>query len=377
MKIKTRESLKTIKTFDRAENLAGKTKSGISELNKGAEETQGAGYTSETEYAGNQVQGAEKTGTRNALYGANRIGRWGVKETRRNIRRWKSRQKKRMLSKQKELPAPKRQMLSAHKTADKTAKTAKAAQKTAKATLKASQKAAKAAQVAAKATVHGIEVAGKATVTAVKATAAAVKGIIAAIAAGGWSAIVVIVSICTIAMVVGTVFSFFTPGNNDVSLNSIIFEAENQLAEKIEQCKYIYSCETVEIRGEPSPWKEVLAVYMVKYKVDGDDMDSIVSFNEKSAARLKQVYNDFNNLSIDVQERTRAVTHFVQNESGEWFEITEEEKYNVLIVTHSPATADEMAERYEFNIKKKQTLYDLLSSNFDEFWKMLFMEVLC
>ena len=366
MKIKTRESLKTIKTFDRAENLAGKTKNGISELNKGAEETQGAGYTSGTEYAGNQVQGAEKTGTRNALYGANRIGRWGVKETRRNMRRWKSRQKKLMLSKQKELPAPKRQMLSATKTA----KTAKVAQKTAKATLKVSQKAAQAVKTVAKAAVHGAKV-------AVKSTVAAVKGIVAVIAAGGWSAIVVIVSICTIAMVVGTVFSFFTPGNNDVSLNSIIFEAENQLAEKIEQCKYIYSCETVEIRGEPSPWKEVLAVYMVKYKVDGDDMDSIVSFNEKSAARLKQVYNDFNNLSIDVQERTRAVTHFVQNESGEWFEITEEEKYNVLIVTHSPATADEMAERYEFNIKKKQTLYDLLSSNFDEFWKMLFMEVLC
>lgn len=292
MKIKTRESLKTIKIFDRAENLAGKTKNGISEMNKGAEETQRAGYTSGIEYAGNQVQEAEETGTRNALYGANRAGRWGVRETRRNIQRWRSRQKKPILSKQKALPAPKRQMLSAPKTADKTAKGAKTAQKTAKATLKASQKAAQAAKVAAQATVQGIKVTAKATVAAVKAAVAAVKGIIAAIAAGGWIAIVVIVAICAIAMVVGAVFSVFTPGNNDVSLNSVIFEAENQIAEKIEQCKYIYSCETVEIRGELSPWKEALAVYMVKYKVDGDDMDSIVSFDEKSAARLKQVYNE-------------------------------------------------------------------------------------
>lgn len=354
MKIKTRESLKTIKTFDRAENLAGKTKNGISELNKGAEETREAGYTSGTEYAGNQIQGAEETGTRNALYGANRIGRWGVKKTRRNIQRWKSRKKKPILSKQKELPAPKRQIVSAPKTA--------------KATLKTSQKVVRTAKVAAKATVQGIKVAGKATVTAVK-------GIVAAIAAGGWIAIVVIVAICTIAMVVGTVFSFFIPVNNDVSLNSVIFEVENQLAENIEQRKYIYSCETVEIRGEPSPWKEVLAIYIAKYKVDGDDMDSIISFNEKSAARLKQVYNDFNNLSVDVQERTRAVTHFVQNESGKWVEITEEEKYNVLIVTHSPATADEIAKKYGLNKKKKQTLKDLLNPNFDDLWNILLTEM--
>lgn len=372
MKIKTRESLKTIKTFDRAENLAGKTKSSFSDLNRGAEETQGMGYSSGTEYAGTRLQESEETGTRNALYGANRAGRWGVRETRRNIQRWRFRQKKPILSKQKALPAPKRQMLSAPKTADKTAKGAKTAQKTAKATLKASQKAAQVAKVAAKATVHGIKVAGKATVAAVKATVAAVKGIVAAIAAGGWIAIVVIVAICAIALVVGSVFSFFTPGKDETSLNSVIFEVENHLAEAIEQCKYIYSCEAVEIRGSPSPWKEVLAVYMVKYKVDGDDMDGITSFDEKQAERLKQIYNDFNNPSADVEERTRTVTVWEETESGEWEATTREESYNCLIVTHSPLTPADMAERYNFNQKKRQLLNDLLSPDFDALWDMVF-----
>lgn len=371
MKIKTRESLKTIKTFDRAETLAGKTKSSFSDLKKGAEETQGMGYTSGTDYAGTRLQESEETGTRNALYGANRAGRWGVRETRRNIQRWRLRSKKQIHLKQKALSAPKRQMLSAPKTADKTAKTARTAQKTAKATLKASQKAAQAAKVAAKATVHGIKVAGKATVAAVKATVAAVKEIIAAIAAGGWIAIVVIVAICAIALVVGSVFSFFTPGKDETSLNSVIFEVENHLAEEIEQCKNFYSCETVEIRGEPSPWKEVLAVYMVKYKVDGDDMDSIVSFDEKHSEKLKQVYNDFNNPSASVEERTRTVTVLEENESGEWVAVTREEYYHCLIVTHAPLTTDEMAEKYGFNKKKKQTLHDLLSPDFDDLWDML------
>lgn len=350
MKIKTRESLKTIKTFDKAETLAQKSKNCVSSLHDSAEQTQNVGNESGTEYAGNQVQGAEETGTRNALYGVNRTGRWGVKETKRNIRRWKSRQKKPILSKQKELPAPKRRILSSTKTA--------------KLPFKVFQNVS-----------YAVKTAAKTTVAAVKATVAAVKGIVAAIISGGWIAVVVIVAICTIAMVLGAMFSFFTHGNNDVSLNSVIFETENQLAENIAQYKYIYSCETVEIRGEPSPWKEVLAVYMVKYKVGGDDMDSIVSFDEKSVAQLKQIYNDFNNLSVEVEERIRTITEWEENESGKLVEVKREEFYNCMIVTHVTLTLDEMAKRYEFNTKKKQTLYDLLSSNFDEFWEMLFMEV--
>lgn len=135
MGIKTRESLKTIKTFDRAENLAGKTKNSFSDLNRGAEETQGKGYTSGTEYAGTRLQESEKTGTRNALYGADRAGRWGVRETRRNIGRWRSRKQKTPVSKSKTLPPPERKLLSAPKTAQRTAKTA---QKTVKTTVKAS-----------------------------------------------------------------------------------------------------------------------------------------------------------------------------------------------------------------------------------------------
>lgn len=119
----------------------------------------------------------------------------------------------------------------------------------------------------AKITVKTAKAVVKATVAAVKATVAARKGIIAAIAAGGWIAIAVIVAICAVALVIGSVFSFFTPGKDEASLNSVILEAENHLAEEIEQCKNFHSCEMVEIRGSPSSWKEVLAVYMVKYKI--------------------------------------------------------------------------------------------------------------
>lgn len=92
---------------------------------------------------------------------------------------------------------------------------------------------------------------------------------------------------------------------------------------------------------------------------------------EKQSAQLKQVYNDFNNPSAEVEVRTRTVTVLEENENGEWVAVTREESYYCLIVTHTPKTVDEMAEKYGFNKKKKQTLYDLLSPDFDELWNML------
>lgn len=371
MKIKTRESLRTINTFDRAETLANKTKGGISDLHRGAEETQESGYESGTAYAGNQVQGAEEKGTRNTIYGAKRVGKWGVRETKRNFYHWRNRKKKEHLPKSKALPSPERQLLSAPKTAEKTAKTA---QKTAKATVKASRRAAQAAKAAAKATVHGIKVAVKATVAAVKATVATVKGIIAAIAAGGWIAVVIIVVICIIAMAVGAVFSIFTPGKGDLSLNQVIFETENEYAEQMEIYKANIPHDYIKIREEPTAWKEVIAVYMVKYKIDGEDREDVTAFTEKQAGKLKQVYRDFNPLFATLEERTEPYTHLVQNENGEWVEVTEDRIITDLVFTYHTATVDEIMDKYKFNKRKRQALQDLFRPDFDVLWNALFIE---
>lgn len=100
-----------------------------------------------------------------ALWG-NKIGNWGLKETRKNILKWHNRPKKFKVKVQqpKQLPASKRPALPSAKTTIKTAqKGVKIAQQTAKAS--------------AKATIKFVKVAAKAIVAAVKATVAAIKGI--------------------------------------------------------------------------------------------------------------------------------------------------------------------------------------------------------
>ena len=86
------------------------------------------------------------------------------------------------------------------KTAEHTAKTSiktsrqatKTAQKTAQTTAKASKKAAKAAKEAAKQTAQVTKTAVKAVVSTVKAIIAGTKALVAAIAAGGWIAVLII-----------------------------------------------------------------------------------------------------------------------------------------------------------------------------------------
>ena len=58
--IKTRASLRTIKTIDRTQTLAQKTKEGVQGLNREAEQTQSEGYESANEYADDQLESKEK-----------------------------------------------------------------------------------------------------------------------------------------------------------------------------------------------------------------------------------------------------------------------------------------------------------------------------
>ena len=110
------------------------------------------------EYAGNAVENTERRTARNVAYGAGKIGNWGLKETRKNILKWRNRQKKFIVKVQqpKQLPAHKRPALPPAKTTAKTAqKGVKTAQQTAKATAKTAKVTVKAAQRAAQAATRG------------------------------------------------------------------------------------------------------------------------------------------------------------------------------------------------------------------------------
>ena len=112
--IKTRDSLKTIKTFQRA---GAKVKDSSAEAKRRIEETQDHGEASESEYAGNRLESAEGNTARTLVYGADKIGRWGVRETAKNIRKLRQKAEQKKWSKldekypQKQLPSGEKKAL--------------------------------------------------------------------------------------------------------------------------------------------------------------------------------------------------------------------------------------------------------------------------
>ena len=376
MKIKTRESLRTIKTFDRAKTLGQKVKNGAGEVKEYGEELQNTRYESANEYAGNAVENTERRAARNVAYGAGKIGNWGLKETRKNILKWRSRPKKFKVKVQqpKQLPAPKRPALPPAKTTVKTAQkgvkaaqqTAKAA-KTAKVTVKAAQKAAQAAKAAAKATVKFAKVAAKAIVAAVKATVAAVKGIVAAIAAGGWIAVVVILLICLIGFVVGLVFGIFAPNpdnENGITIVQAVREANAEYEAQIVEIKSRYDYDMCFVTGEPCEWSLAIAVYAVKTNRTED----VVTFDNEKAEVLKEIYRRLNRVDVHTEQITVKETHLETQEDGSVVPVEQEVVKTYLYIDTVSLTAEEAANLYGFDKKQREQLGELLSDKNKEMW---------
>ena len=388
MKIKTRESLKTIKTFDRADTLAQKSKSGISSLHNSAEQTQNIGYESETDYAGSELQDKEERIARMTVVGANKAGRWGVKETRKNIQKWRNRPRKPKPNPNlKQLPSPQRPMLEAPKKGIKTASkapkntvkgtktaakgaktTAKATVKGAKAAVKGTVKAAQLIKRAAIATVKFVKVAVKAIIAAAKATVAAIKGIIAAIVAGGWVAVLIIVIIVIVALVVGSVYAIFVPAEDSgITIYSVKSDLEREYhqrqAELIANCQY----DILNYEGDIAAWDEMIAVYAVKLNL-GDEPQEVATFDEDKAAELKAIFWDMNSISLRTESRTTTVTRYETNADGELVEVQEDVTMIILTVVTDSMSADEISDEYGFSAKQDTMLDDLLSEENSELW---------
>lgn len=269
--IKTKDVLKgSIKTIDKAAVASQRMKRAYIATKEKAEHSTHASENSAEEYAADRIESAADTAVHEGVNQADKVGRWGVRETRKNyhtakdgLENFKNKRAEKQLKKQAVNRSGKQSIKvmeqtektvkqsarssgektiktiakgtaktapKSVKTAEQTAKTtikttqqaAKTAQKTAQASAKAAQKAAQAAKTAAKATEATVKAAVKATVSAVKAIIAGTKALIAAIAAGGWIAVVIIL----IVVLLGCAVAMFGGGSESNSYTPVSAEVE-------------------------------------------------------------------------------------------------------------------------------------------------------
>lgn len=119
-----------------------------------------------------------------------------------------------------------------------------------------------------------MKAAAKATAAAVKAILSATKALIAAIIAGGWIAVVIIVIICLIGMIAGSCFGIFFSGEDSgtrQTMQTVVREVNDDYQNQLDTIKGNISYDVLEMSGSRAVWLEVLAVYSVKTTTDPDN----------------------------------------------------------------------------------------------------------
>lgn len=253
------------------------------------------------------------------------------------------------------------------KTAEQTSKVAvKTAQNTARAAQKASVTAERAAKLAAQSARAAAKAAAVTAKTVVKAISAAVKTIIAvaknlvaAIAAGGWVAVVAIVLICLIGMIAASPFGIFFAGDNKepdaVPVSAAVAQVNYDFYEKLEMIQSAIDYNDIVIEGTLADWPEVLAIFAVKVAGSEDvGATDVATLDPDRIEKLKAVFWDMNSLLNYVETINHPDSNPDDDVDDSWPE-------KILHITIAHKTAADMSAIYHFSEKQNTLLEDLLA----------------
>lgn len=406
----------TVKTIDKSATAAQRMKNAYIRTKEKAEHSTAPQEDSPAEYAAGRVSSGLDSAQK-AVRGFDRQGRKGVKTTKENISKAKDYFEKRAANQPKKQAQRKaaenirrttgnakktiktvdrggktikqtakstakgtvKTARKTVKTAERTAKTtikttqqaAKAAQKTAQATARAARVAAHAARAAAKAAAVTAKAVAKAIALAVKAIIAGTKALIAAIAAGGWVAVVVIIIICLIAMIIGSCFGIFFSSEDSgsgMTMQGVVQEINTEYQGKLDEIKASHTYDVLEMSGSRAVWKEVLAVYAVKTTNDPDNAQEVATMDDSKKQILKDIFWEMNAISSSTDTKTETVIQESDDGNGNIVETEVTVTQTYLYITVSHKTADEMADQYGFNEDEKEQLSELLADEYNSLW---------
>lgn len=138
------------------------------------------------------------------------------------------------------------------------------------------------------------------------------------------------------------------PSKDAVPLSVAVAQINVELADKLEGLQG-GEYDRVEIQGQPPDWKEVAAVFAAKTAGDEDGTDVAVLTPDK-VELLKNVFWDMCTISSAVE----TIEHPASGDQDAWIE-------QVLVITITPKTAEEMRTAYAFTEFQNQSLTDLLT----------------
>ena len=387
--LKTRKAVKgTVKTIDRAAVAAERLKSAAVRTKNAAERSATPAETSSQEYGAQKLERTAQSTVSELDFQFRKQGRRGFSDARRNADKARTQMQKcrDVLRENKpkkavqapHAPKPEKTVRTGARPVQRTGRivikpppVGSEAAQVAKGTAKKTPKAVQTVKAAARAAVQTVQRTARATVSAAKAAIVGTKAVIAALAAGGWAAVAIILVLCVIGLIASSCFGIFFSGEDSgtgQTMRQVVQEINADYQSQIDVTKAGSTYDELEMSGSRAVWPEVLAVYAVKTTTDPDDPQEVATVDDAKKAILKDIFWQMNEISSHTESKTEEVITETDDGHGNIVETTTTVTRTYLYITVSHKTAEEMADRFSFNADQRQQLSELLAEENRKLW---------
>ena len=355
--IKVKEKFKTgIKTIDKSVVWTSNVKDTVSDIRERSNMINDE-KTSNVEYADNKIEMIANKSRNATVRGSKKV----ITKT-----------KDRMIKNYKNKQVDKIKKGTGKKIKNKAIKQVKDTPKNVERARKVAIRTKQAAQKTAKATAVAVKKITKAIVASAKALIAGAKSLIALLGTGGVIALIVVILICLIGLLCSSIFGIFFSNNNSRTMNSVITQINNEIYQKAEKEQMLTPNSEIVIDNTVTNWREVIAVYSVKYANDKENADIIMYINEKNIKNIRTVFNDFNKVSISKSSSNGyLITNdgsFIQSPNTQTE--TEDGKTIIHVIIQSK-NLDDVMNQYSFTDEQKKNTKELLSDKYSDLWTQL------
>lgn len=354
---------KGVKTINKAVVQTERFKDNIVRTKEKAEETVSNDINS-NEYASNKIKFATDRVFDESVNQFNKQGQKSFMKTKENYQ--KSKAKIKQLKKKIKDKRKVKSTVKNTKTAIKTSKeVAKKAEKTAKETIKASKRATQIAKETAKRTAQGVKVAIKTTISAIKTIIAGTKALVAAIVAGGWVAVIVIIVICLVALMCSSIFGIFFSSQktsaNSITMNTVVAECNQEFSDKLQSIQDSNPHDDYVLEGSMASWKDVLTVYTIKQS-NGVNQQDVMTIDDNKKNVIKQIFWDMNSLTSEVKDE------MVTEQGTNADEMPKQVQKKVLHIKINTKTLEQMKNDYHFSSAQNKQLVELTDNKYASLW---------
>ena len=389
----------TIKTIDKVSIAQEKIKDIGIKTKESIKENIDANSESPSEYATNKTENVISTAATTAIYEYNKVGKRSFENTKQDIKTLKNR----MVEKKNQPKKDDKYVIKfsdniESKTVDKAVetgkqiKTAKKSEKTAreikqklvmkrdfakqsaKSVKKTEEIARESAKEASKFAKKGFET----LVKIVKASTNAVKSLVSAVIAGGWVSVMIIIVLCLVGAIAGSMYGIFYSGEDNgagSNIRTVVQEMNAEFDNQVNAVKTSGSYDSVEINGTKANWKDVLAVFAVKTTSDVANPQEVVVMDDTKKGLLSTIFWDMNKISSKTENRTETRKIKTTDEQGNVITTTEDVVISVLVITIESKTAIDMTAEYSFTNMQKEYLNELLDDSNNLLWNSLIYNV--